>query len=1059
MRSSEGGGRTILRGRNRIRLLPLRVPRRAAAACAVGILSLTLFVGPGAADHGEPHKLTITDATVVEGNSGTTIARFTVTLAPALTPSEDPPLVPITVAYATEDGTATAADADYVATVGALTFGAEETSKTIEVPVNGDTRDEADETFAVRLSGAVGAEVEDGSATGTIRNDDDPTLSISDASPAAVAEADGATASFTVTLSACSREQVTADYATGGGSATAGQDYESRSGTLTFPATPAGGTCSEADRQRTITVAAKGDALDEDNETFAVTLTNATNAGIARAQGTGTIEDNDASPRVAIADAGDVTEGNSGSTTASFVVTLVDSNGERTRSGRNVSVGCKTAGESATAGEDFASVDLPTCVTLSPGQEQGSILIRVIGDTAPESTERFTLQLQNPVNATIARGTGTATIIDNDSGSPGPAKPQCSDGVDNDSDGKVDSADPGCSSATDTSEAPDPSGTPQCSDGRDNDNDGKVDADDPGCTGPTDTSEADGAAAPQCSDGRDNDNDGKVDDADPGCSGPTDTTESPDPSTTAQCSDKVDNDGDGKIDYPADPGCQTASDTSESPDPSTSAQCSDKVDNDGDGKTDFPADPGCQGASDNTESPDMAAQCSDGLDNDADGATDFPEDAGCESVADTTEAPNPTNPNNKRPTASFTVSTPVGQQDEPVTFRSTSTDSDGTIRVHAWNFGDGSTATGATATHAFTRSGIYLIKLTVTDSDGAQATAERYLTVGPKRDTTPPPPIVFVPTEEGGGVGPGTPGPGGPGGDGGPGPGSNQKIGEKGVAIKTTQLPDAKRPVRALPSGLVQLTLACPPDADGPCRGTLRLETLPATRRIACRSGSSRRDSLAGTAQSDCLSALGGNDRADGRAGDDAITGGAGADRLSGAAGNDRLDGGADRDLLFGGAGSDVLLGGAGADVLDAGAGRDVLVGGSGVDRLLAGAGNDIVDARDGNAERVDCGPGTDAVRADPTDRLVGCERRLGARVSVPGFAALGVRIAKRPLGTTAFRLGSGAQETVGVLLDGNELRMLDRLGTLRVRVVIDVRIGDQPLRRLVQRMTIQAPR
>lgn len=90
-----------------------------------------------------------------------------------------------------------------------------------------------------------------------------------------------------------------------------------------------------------------------------------------------------------------------------------------------------------------------------------------------------------------------------------PPSPQCSDGVDNDGDGRVDfPADPGCSSASDDSESPDPSSvppaaaaptsppgkasfTPQCADGRDNDGDGAIDLKDPGCGTAGDNNEAD----------------------------------------------------------------------------------------------------------------------------------------------------------------------------------------------------------------------------------------------------------------------------------------------------------------------------------------------------------------------------------------------------------------------------------------------------------------------------------------------------------------------------------------------------------------------------------------
>jgi hypothetical protein len=72
----------------------------------------------------------------------------------------------------------------------------------------------------------------------------------------------------------------------------------------------------------------------------------------------------------------------------------------------------------------------------------------------------------------------------------------------------------------------------QCSDGQDNDADGVIDLADPGCTDPSDTDETDPPppVAPACSDGLDNDADGVIDLADPGCGGPTDTEETDLPS-------------------------------------------------------------------------------------------------------------------------------------------------------------------------------------------------------------------------------------------------------------------------------------------------------------------------------------------------------------------------------------------------------------------------------------------------------------------------------------------------------------------------------------------------
>ena len=159
-------------------------------------------------------------------------------------------------------------------------------------------------------------------------------------------------------------------------------------------------------------------------------------------------------------------------------------------------------------------------------------------------------------------------------------KAQCSDGVDNDGDGRIDfPADPGCSSSTDDSEA---------------------DSDDSGTRGDDDAA---------CNDGIDNDGDGRIDfPSDPGCSSARDDSEA---GGGTECSDRRDNDGDGRIDFPDDPGCTSAADDSEGSDGGVAgagggagdgAECSDGVDNDGDGRTDFPDDPQCSSESDDSES-------------------------------------------------------------------------------------------------------------------------------------------------------------------------------------------------------------------------------------------------------------------------------------------------------------------------------------------------------------------------------------------------------------------------------------------------------------------------
>jgi ELWxxDGT repeat protein len=111
-----------------------------------------------------PPRMGISDARVVEGDSGTVTARFTVTLSSPATQS-------VSVDYATANGTATAGS-DYDAVSGTLTFAPGETAKNVDVPVHGDTTSEGNETFSVTLRNAAGASIEKRTGFGVIEDDD-----------------------------------------------------------------------------------------------------------------------------------------------------------------------------------------------------------------------------------------------------------------------------------------------------------------------------------------------------------------------------------------------------------------------------------------------------------------------------------------------------------------------------------------------------------------------------------------------------------------------------------------------------------------------------------------------------------------------------------------------------------------------------------------------------------------------------------------------------------------------------------------------------------------------
>ena len=119
---------------------------------------------------GGPVSLSLGDVVVGEGNGGLTPAAFPVTLS-------RPSAQSVSVGWATVAGGTATAGADYVPASGTFVFAPGQTAGLVTVSVIGDTAVELDETFLVDLSGPSGALIVDGQATGTITDDDAPSLS------------------------------------------------------------------------------------------------------------------------------------------------------------------------------------------------------------------------------------------------------------------------------------------------------------------------------------------------------------------------------------------------------------------------------------------------------------------------------------------------------------------------------------------------------------------------------------------------------------------------------------------------------------------------------------------------------------------------------------------------------------------------------------------------------------------------------------------------------------------------------------------------------------------
>lgn len=322
--------------------------------------------------------LTVGNASVLEGGK----LSFTVTLD-ATSP------VPVTVGYATVSGTASSTD--YSNATGTLTFGAGETSKTIDVVTTGDTVVEPDETLTLHLSDPMGATIVTADGRGTILNDDvvPPSLKVADASVT-----EGATLGFAVSLSAASTSPVTVRYATANGTALASSDYTAKSGTITF---------NPGDITKTIDVLTTPDSTVEANETMVLRLSSANGATIADGEGIGSILNDDApTPSLKVSDAS-VAEGG----LLNFTVSLSAAGSSP------VKVNYATANYTASAPSDYVA-KATTTLTFAAGETSKVISVQTVQDPTVEASEAMLLRLTSPSGATLADSSGTGTITNND---------------------------------------------------------------------------------------------------------------------------------------------------------------------------------------------------------------------------------------------------------------------------------------------------------------------------------------------------------------------------------------------------------------------------------------------------------------------------------------------------------------------------------------------------------------------------------------------------------------------------------------------------------------------
>ena len=338
-------------------------------------------------DASAPPFLVINNVSIPEGASGTTVnAVFNVTMSSVST-------VPVTVSYATADGTALAGT-NYTATSGVLTFPAGQSVETITVPILGSNVPGNSTNFKVNLSGPTNATVALPQGTGTILNNNPaPTVSVNSVSATAPL-AGTINADFTVSLTGPSNLPITVNYATPDATAQAGVDYTPESGTLTF---------APGQTSKVVAVPILGQTVNKPTQTFTLNLSAPANATLGTSQGVGTILNTIAVPTVSIDDT-TATVGTFTAAQAIFQVTLAAA------SGQPVTVNYATADGTATAGSDYIATS--GTLTFAPGQTTRTITVPVLAAPVFKPDETFVVNLTAPVGAKLGQSQGTATIHD-----------------------------------------------------------------------------------------------------------------------------------------------------------------------------------------------------------------------------------------------------------------------------------------------------------------------------------------------------------------------------------------------------------------------------------------------------------------------------------------------------------------------------------------------------------------------------------------------------------------------------------------------------------------------
>jgi hypothetical protein len=343
------------------------------------------YVIPGRSSVPEVH---IGNGEAIEGDILTNAVAFEVHL-------DGPSTQPVLVTLAATGGTA-AAGTDFLPPLSGLlvAFAPGEIAKTVNIEVIGDLSIETDETFFLQAIAATNATIAADLGVGTILNDD-TAVRISDAR-AAEGDTGSAPLTFLLSLEQPSILPVSVNVTSADRTATAAVDYAPVATTIVF---------APGETTRSVAVSLMGDAIVEDDESFALLLSGPVNAVIADGEAVGTIVNDETLVRVSGVT---VAEGDNGPTEVLFPVTLSVAHREI------VSVDYVVSPGSALAGSDYVAAASGTLL-FAPGETSQTISVSIVGDVLPESDETFSITLTVATNASIDVPTATG-LIQNDDG-------------------------------------------------------------------------------------------------------------------------------------------------------------------------------------------------------------------------------------------------------------------------------------------------------------------------------------------------------------------------------------------------------------------------------------------------------------------------------------------------------------------------------------------------------------------------------------------------------------------------------------------------------------------